>query len=424
VSRLYWAPGNAGIDSVRAIRTAEVVDIDISDIDALVRFGIETGIDLTVVGPEAPLMAGVVDAFELQGLRIFGPAREPALIEGSKSYAKRLMRRYNIPTADFEVFTEVDAAMQYARDYFSRHPGKKLVVKADGLAAGKGVIVCEGLWETEKALQRMITDREFGESGTEILLEDGLEGREVSLMAITDGKTILPLLPAQDNKRVYDNDEGPNTGGMGCYAPVPFFTDAMMVEAMEKVLTPAIAAIRDTGIPYKGVLYAGLMIEPDGAMKVIEFNARFGDPETEVVLPLLETDLATVLLAATNAELHTIELTWRDQVAVTVVMASGGYPGAYKTGVAIEGLDQVGHLSDVHIFHAGTAKSEDGKVLTAGGRVLAVTGVGDDFEQARARAYAAVRAVEFQGGHYRTDIGSKAIEQIAEIEASSIGEPE
>ncbi len=407
VSRLYCAPGNAGIETVRA---SESVPIDARNIDALVRFATDTGIDLTVVGPEQPLIDGIVNAFELQGLRIFGPSREPAQIEGSKVYAKQLMRKYNIPTADFEVHSDPNAAMAYAREYFAAQPGYKLVVKADGAAAGKGVILCEGLWEAEKAIKRILVDREFGSAGDQIILEHGLVGREVSLMAFTDGVTIVPMLPAQDNKRVYDNDEGPNTGGMGCFSPVPFFTKAMLDEATLKVLKPAVAAIRDTGIPYKGVLYAGLMIEPDGAMKVLEFNARFGDPETQAVLPLLETDLTEILLSVANAELHNIEIEWKPQVAVSVVMAAGGYPGAYKTGVPIEGIEQVAHLSDVVLFQAGTKRDENGKIVTSGGRVLSVSSIGDDFEQARARSYAAVRAVHFDGAHYRNDIGAKAMQ--------------
>ncbi len=412
ISRLYCAPGNAGIDLVRA---SETVPIAADDTEALLKFALNTGIDLTVVGPEVPLIAGIVDAFELQGLRIFGPSREPAQIEGSKVYSKQLMRRYSIPTADFEVFSDIQPAIDYAREYFQRKPGKKLVVKADGAAAGKGVIICEGLWEAEKAIRRMLQEHEFGASGDQILLEDGLEGQEVSLMAFTDGVTILPMLPAQDNKRVYVNDEGPNTGGMGCYAPVPFFTPQMQADALQRVLIPAVAAIKDTGIPYKGVLYAGLMIEPDGEMKVLEFNARFGDPETEAVLPLLETDLVDILMAATNASLQTVDVKWRTDAAVSVVMASGGYPGPYQTGQVIDGLAQVADLSDVTIFHAGTGKNEDGHAVTAGGRVLAITGVGDDFEQAKNRAYAAVRAIHFQGAHYRTDIGDKAIAQVREL---------
>jgi phosphoribosylamine--glycine ligase len=391
------------------IRAAESVPIEATDTEALIRFAMDTGIDLTVVGPEQPLTGGLVDAFELAGLRIFGPSREPAQIEGSKAYAKQLMRKYGIPTADFELFSDPAPAIAYAREYFERRPGKKLVVKADGLAAGKGVIVCEGLWEAEKAIQRMLTDREFGASGDSILLEDGLEGQETSLMAFTDGVTVVPMVPAQDYKRVYDNDEGPNTGGMGCYAPVPFFTVDMVDVAMQRILKPVVAAIRDTGIPYKGVIYAGLIVEPDGEIKVIEFNARFGDPESEVVLPLLETDLVDILLAVTNAELHTVEIAWRDQVAVAVVLASAGYPGPYKTGLPIDGVDQVSHLSDVVLFQAGTGKDDQNRIVTSGGRVLVATGVGDDFEQARARSYAAVRAVHFDGVHYRTDIGLCAV---------------
>jgi len=307
------------------------------------------------------------------------------------------------------VQTDLSEAMAYSREYFSVHENKNLVVKAEGEAAGKGVMVCATIEEVEVALQRILVAREFGDSGSRVVLEEGLVGREVSLMAFTDGVTVVPMLPAQDHKRARDGDEGPNTGGMGAYSPVPFFTQEMIDYAVETVLKPTIAAIKTTGIPYKGVLYAGLMIEPDGTLKVLEFNCRFGDPETEVVLPLLETDLVDILLASTDATLRDVPIRWRSETAVTVVMASGGYPGQFKKGLPIEGLDQVTQLSDVVVFHSGTARNDEEAIVTNGGRVLSVTGVGSDFSQARARAYAAVRALHFDGAHYRTDIGYQLI---------------
>ena len=406
VGRLFCAPGNPGIASVR---NAESVPIAATDFDGLTKFARENGVGLTVVGPETPLIAGIVDAFEAQGLRIFGPAREPAQLEGSKVYTKELMRRCGIPTADFVVQSDMGEAMTYAREYFAVHGEKRLVVKADGEAAGKGVMVCKDLDEVETALRRILIDREFGESGSRVVMEEGLTGREISLMAFTDGVTVLPMLPAQDHKRAFDGDAGPNTGGMGAYAPTPFFGQDMIDRTLETVLKPVVSAIKSTGIPYKGVLYAGLMIEPDSTIKVLEFNCRFGDPETEVVLPLLETDLADIMLATADATLRDIEMRWRADTAVTVVMASEGYPGSYPKGRAIEGLEQVSELSDVVVFHSGTSRDDSGAIATAGGRVLSVTGVGADFNQARARAYAAVRAIQFEGAHYRGDIGYQAM---------------
>lgn len=402
VSRIFCAPGNPGMAGVR---DAECIAIPTTDFEALAGFAHANSVDLTVVGPETPLIGGIVDVFEAKGLRIFGPSGEPAQIEGSKVYSKELMRKYGIPTADYVVQTDFEEAVAYAREYFAVHPGRRLAVKADGEAAGKGVVVCSTPQEAEDALTRMLIEREFGESGRRVILEEGLEGREVSLMAFTDGVTVVPMLPAQDHKRVGDGDTGPNTGGMGCYCPVPFFDADMVSEATEIVLKPAVAAIKSTGLPYKGVLYAGLMVDDAGKIKVIEFNCRFGDPEAQVVLPLLETDLADILVAVTDAHLHTLSISWREETAVSVVMAAKGYPGPYRAGDAIEGLQQVTELSDVIVFQAGTAFGEDGAVVTRGGRVLAVTGVGADFNQARGRAYAAVRAIQFEGGFYRSDIG-------------------
>jgi phosphoribosylamine--glycine ligase len=405
VSKIFCVPGNAGICGARAV---ECVKIPMADFDALARFAIENDVDLTVIGPETPLIGGIVDVFEANGLRVFGPSREPALLEGSKTYAKELMRRYKIPTAEFVSVTDYDEASRYAVDYFKLHPTKKLVVKADGEAAGKGVFVCSVLSEAQNALARIMVDREFGASGDRVILEEGLEGFEVSLMAFTDGVTVIPMIPVQDHKRLLNNDRGPNTGGMGCYCPVPFVSDALIARVTETVLKPAVAAIKSTGIPYKGVLYAGLMVHDDGSFSVLEFNARFGDPETQVVLPMLETDLADIFIGVTEARLHEVDVVWRRGVSVAVVMASAGYPGSYDNGYVIEGLGQVSHLSDVVLFHAGTARRDDGEIVTQGGRVLTVTGIGTDFPQARARAYAAVRALSFDGAQYRTDIGYQA----------------
>jgi phosphoribosylamine--glycine ligase len=385
------------------------VPISVLDFPGLIEFAEANNVDLTVVGPEAPLIAGIVDEFEARGLRIFGPAREPAQLEGSKIFSKDLMVKYGIPTAQYEPFSDSYAASDYARSYFEQNPGKKLVVKADGEAAGKGVFVCSELSEALAAIEKTMVEHAFGSSGDRIIIEECLEGVEVSLMAFTDGDVIVPMLPVQDHKRVYDHDLGPNTGGMGCYAPVPFFTQDLIDRAHATILKPVVHAIRDTGLPYKGVLYAGLMIEPDGNIKVLEFNARFGDPETEVVLPLLDTDLADILIGVTDAHLDEVAVRWKQSVAVSVVMASSGYPGPFHSGVIIEGLEQVKHLSDVMVFHAGTAFNRDGDVVTNGGRVLAITGTGDDFSQARARAYAGIRATQFEGSHYRTDIGYQVL---------------
>ena len=402
VSRLFAAPGNAGI-----ARHAECLPLAATDIDGLLAFAEENAIDLTVVGPETPLIAGIVDAFEQKGLRIFGPAREPALLEGSKAYAKGLMLRSGIPTAAYALFSSYEAALYYVRSQFEAAPGQPLVVKADGEAAGKGVVICHTQEEAEAALSLMMQERAFGEAGANVVIEEFLEGQEASLMAFTDGTTLVPMIPVQDHKRVGDGDTGPNTGGMGCYAPVPLVTPELYARAVKEVLIPAVETIRETGIPYKGVIYAGIMVTPDGQLKTLEFNCRFGDPETQVVLPLLETDLVDILLGVTDAHLDEVEIKWKPQSAVCVVLASGGYPGLYATGLPIEGLEQVAHLSDVAVFHAGTAWGEDGQVVTDGGRVLGVTGIGDDFAQARARAYAAVKNIHFEGVHYRTDIGAK-----------------
>ncbi|MGO8670673.1 MAG: phosphoribosylamine--glycine ligase [Capsulimonadaceae bacterium] len=400
VSRIYAAPGNPG-----CAEHAECVPIAANDVPALVTFAAENGIDLTVVGPETPLIAGIVDAFERQGLRIFGPSREPAMIEGSKAYAKDLMARYGIPTAAYAVFDEPVAARLYASNQFAGDPNKPIVLKADGEAAGKGVLICHDLAEAEAAIQSIMVERVFGASGDRLVIEEFLVGREASLMAFTDGTTIVPMIPVQDHKQALDGDHGPNTGGMGCYAPVDFMTPSLYAQAVDQILQPAVDAIRDTGLPYKGVLYAGIIVTPDGQLKTLEFNCRFGDPETQTILPLLETDLTDILLAVTEAQLEDVAVTWTTQSSVCVTLASGGYPGPYSTGIPIEGLDQVRYLSDVVVFHAGTGLDPSRRVVTTGGRVLSVTGIGGDFSQARARVYAAVKNITFEHMHYRTDIG-------------------
>ena len=403
VSRIYCAPGNAGIAGL-----AECVPLAITDSEGLLTFATENGIDLTVVGPEVPLIAGIVDLFEQRGLRIFGPAREPAQLEGSKAYAKGVMLRYGIPTAHFAVFESQGAASHYLTSHFAAHPEAPLVVKADGEAAGKGVFICRTDADGQSALRQIMDERIFGASGDAVIVEEFLEGEEASLMAFTDGTTIVPMLAVQDHKRALDNDEGPNTGGMGCYAPVPSVTPALYQQAVNQILRPAVDAIRESGIPYKGVLYAGIMIGPSGSLKTLEFNCRFGDPETQVLMPLLETDLVDILLGVTDAHLDEVDVRWKPQSGVCVVLASGGYPNAYPTGLPVAGLEQVAHLSDVVAFHAGTQFDAAGRVVTNGGRVLGVTALGDDFTQARARAYAAVKNLSFDHMHYRTDIGHRA----------------
>ena len=402
--RIYCAPGNAGI-----ARLAECINLKATDLDGLANFAQAQRIDLTIVGPEAPLVAGIVDRFEARGLPVFGPATDPARLEGSKSFAKDLMVRYGIPTAEYRRFDSEDEAHTYLRDYYAnlRPGGDRLVVKADGVAAGKGVIVVDGQEEAHLAVRRIMGDRAFGAAGDCIVIEEYLEGEEVSIMGITDGETVIPMPPAQDHKRVFDNDGGPNTGGMGAYSPVPCAPPTITHEALETVLKPAIAAVRDLGIPYKGVLYAGLMLTPNG-MKVLEFNCRFGDPETQAVLPLLESDLLDLLDTAVNCCIDQVQVKWRREAAVCVVAASGGYPGDYATGKLIEGLDRAAAMEGCTVFHAGT-REENGQYLTDGGRVLGVTGVGIDIAEAAARAYAGIRQIRFEGMHYRTDIARRAL---------------
>jgi len=396
VERVYCAPGNGG-----TLEVAQNVPIPADDFAALAQFVKDEGIDLTVVGPEAPLLAGIVDFFTQRGLPIFGPTAMAAKIEGSKSFAKRLMQRYQIPTAAYESFIDYQSALAYVRQQ-----GAPIVIKADGLAAGKGVIVARTLAEAEQALFQIMQAGEFGQAGSRVVVEEYMEGEELTLLSFVDGETVLPMITVQDHKAVFDGDKGPNTGGMGTYAPVPHVSDELVQRIVETIVRPAAQGMVLDGIPFRGILYTGLMLTAEGP-KVVEFNARFGDPEAQVVLPLLETDLLDVLLAAVNGELASVELKWKQESAVCVIMASAGYPGDYRRGEAISGLDHPAAKRTV-VFHAGTKRTEEG-LVTNGGRVLGVTGLGKNLVEAREAAYKRVQAIHFAGAHYRTDIGEKAL---------------
>jgi len=392
---LYCAPGNAGI-----AQQAECVPIPASDSAALADFAQQHKIDLTVVGPELPLAQGIVDLFQERGLRIFGPTRRAALIESSKVWCKEILARYDIPSGCFATFDRADEALSYLRD--QTYP---VVVKADGLAAGKGVTVARTPQEAEAAVTAVLVDRIFGDAGNRIVIEEYLEGPEVSVLAICDGERLFPLPVSQDHKPVFDGDRGPNTGGMGCYSPVPLMTDELAREAMETIMRPAVQALAAEGRPYVGCLYGGLVLTREGP-RVLEFNCRFGDPESQAVLPRLDADLVELLLAATEGRLSETDRPPESRAAVCVVMASRGYPGEYETGKPIRGLEAAAEMKDVIIFHAATRRS-DGDVVTAGGRVLGVTGLGDALPQAIETAYAGVSRISFEGAHWRTDIGRR-----------------
>lgn len=398
VGKLYCMKGNAGIAEL-----AECVDVDYMDIDAVCDW-VDThkDVEYTVVAPDDPLAAGLVDALEARGHRAFGPNRAAAQIEASKSFAKGLMKKYGIPTAAYEVFTDYERALAYVRG--GKFP---VVLKADGLALGKGVLICETLAEAEAGLKQIMLDKAFGTAGNTLVVEEFLKGKEftpgeeVSVLCFTDGKTIVPMLPSCDHKRAQDGDKGLNTGGMGTFTPCPFYTQEIADEVREKILLPTVAAMNAEGRPFKGVLYCGLMRTPEG-MKVVEYNARFGDPETQVVLPMLKTDLLTIFEAVTDGRLADVNIEWEDGACVCVVLASGGYPQHYEKGKPIA----VGDLGDAFLYHAGT-KREDGVLKTNGGRVLNVCAKGKTVAEARKKAYAAAANIEFEGKQFRTDIGIK-----------------
>jgi phosphoribosylamine---glycine ligase len=398
VSEVLCAPGNAG-----TARDAQNVDIQATDVERLVKFAKAERVDLTVVGPEAPLVAGIVDAFEQAGLLIFGPSKKAAELEGSKAFSKELMRQAKVPTADYRLFRDHQEATAWVEDRSER----PLVVKADGLAAGKGVTVCATKAEAIDAIRRTMLEKEFGPAGDRIVVEEFLEGQEASILAIVDGSTIVPLEAAQDHKRAYDDDRGPNTGGMGAYSPTPLVTHELLDRVVEKILIPTVHTMKKLGRPFRGVLYAGLMITGQGP-KVLEYNVRFGDPEVQPVLMRLKSDLVEVLLAAAKGKLSALPpLEWDPRPSVCVVMASEGYPGKYEKGRPIRGLDAADRLPDVKVFHAGTAKLGD-QVVTDGGRVLGVTALGDNIAHAKLRAYQAVKPIRWDGAWCRKDISDKA----------------
>ena len=395
VDKIYCAPGNGGIAAL-----AECVDINVMDKEKMVAFAKENAIDLVMVAPDDPLVDGMVDAMENAGIRAFGPRANAAIIEGSKVFSKELMKKYNIPTAGYEVFTDSASAVEYVRK--GTFPA---VIKAEGLALGKGVIIAKDEDEAVSGIKEIMDDKKFGESGNRIVIEEFLTGPEVAVLAFTDGKTVKPMVSAQDHKRAYDNDEGLNTGGMGTFSPSRLYDDKKASECMENIFLPTIKAMSAEGRPFKGVLYFGLMMTENG-VKVIEYNCRFGDPETQVVLPRLKTDLVDIMEAVIDERLDEIDIEWEDNAAVCVVMASGGYPVSYKKGFEISGIADAEADKSIVVFHAGT-KLADGKVLTNGGRVLGVTAVADNLDSAIKKAYEGVDKISFTDEFHRHDIGIK-----------------
>ncbi|MCM3260708.1 phosphoribosylamine--glycine ligase [Paenibacillus lautus] len=395
---IYCAPGNAGIGQL-----AENVPIAVSEFDKLAAFAVEKQVGLIVVGPDDPLAEGIVDAFDATGIPVFGPRKNAAEIEGSKTFMKDLLHKYSIPTAAYAKFDNYEEALAYLRQQ-----GAPIVVKADGLAAGKGVTVARTIEEAEQALSDIMQSKVFGDAGSRVVIEEFLEGQEMSILAFVDGETVKPMSAAQDHKPAYDGDQGPNTGGMGTYSPLPHIQPSIIEEAIETIIKPTAKAMVAEGRPFRGVLFAGLMITQDGKPKTIEFNARFGDPETQVVLPRLKTDLLDVFLAAVNGSLADLELEWSDEAAVCVILASGGYPASYPKGIAISGLDN--EQDGTIVFHAGTSRDADGTWRTNGGRVLGVVGLGADIASARAKAYERAEAILFEGKQNRTDIALKALQ--------------
>ncbi|MBF0110320.1 MAG: phosphoribosylamine--glycine ligase [Magnetococcales bacterium] len=397
VGKLYCAPGNPGIAGV-----AECVALPVTDLDALERFAIEKNIDLTVIGPEAPLVGGLSDRLRAAGQAVFGPQSAAAALEGSKVFMKDFLHRHHIPTAGYHTFTEAEAALD--------HVGKQtipIVVKASGLASGKGAMVCHSLKEAQHAIHRAMIAREFGDAGNEVVIEDFLTGEEVSFMAFADGERILPLASAQDHKAIGEGDTGPNTGGMGAYSPAPVVTPTLHERIVREIMEPVVRGMAREGRPYRGLLYAGLMVDGH-TLKVLEFNARFGDPETQPLLARMRSDIVPLLLATANGSLEGMSIDWDPRPAICVVMAAGGYPGNHAILKPIEGLDAAARLKDILIFHAGTRR-DNGRIVTAGGRVLGVTGLGMTITEARNRAYEAVALISWQDHYYRRDIAHRAL---------------
>ena len=397
VDKVYCAPGNAGISEI-----AECVDIRMDDADALLDFVKYNWIDLTVVGPEGPLTSGIVDRFIKEERTIFGPVAAGARLEGSKIFSKDFMLKYGIPTAEYRTFSSYLQAVDYIRLM-----GAPVVVKADGLAAGKGVIVAKTVGEATDALSLIMKDKAFGDAGKKVVVEQCLIGEEASFMFLTDGETVVPLATSQDHKQIFDGDTGPNTGGMGAYSPAPVLTEGLMEEIMEIVVAPIMKGLKREGIIYRGVIYAGIMV-CNGKPYVLEFNVRFGDPEAQPILSRLDSDLFDIMKATAEGRLNEVEIKWKDEAAICVVLSSKGYPGPYENGKKITGLDSLKGNKDVVVFHAGTAL-KGGDVVTAGGRVLGVTALGKDIQTAQENAYKAIGQIDFEGMYYRKDIGDKAI---------------
>ncbi|MCF7872596.1 MAG: phosphoribosylamine--glycine ligase [Candidatus Omnitrophica bacterium] len=397
VDKVYIAPGNGGTSQL-----GENIDIKSDDIESLIEFAVANDIGFTVVGPELPLAKGVVDKFKKKGLKIFGPNQELAKLESSKVFAKELMRKYNIPTANFRVFGQPDLAKEYLKKV-----NFPVVVKADGLAAGKGVIVCGNKEEAKMAIDTIMVEKKFGQAGNNLIIEDCLIGQELSILAFSDGETILPLVASQDHKRAFDNDKGPNTGGMGAYAPTPLLDKQEFDKIIESVFYPLIKGLKKENKLYKGILYAGLMLTENGP-SVLEFNVRFGDPETQVVLPKLKGDLADIILKTIEGRLSEAKIAWDLRTCVCVVLASGGYPNKYQKGKEIKGLEVAQQQEDILVYHAGT-KREAGKILTNGGRVLSVVGLGSTLEKTKEKVYQAIKKIDFDQMQYRKDISNKAL---------------
>ncbi len=397
ISQVYCAPGNAGISKL-----AKCIDIDADNLEKLANFAQKEKIGLTVVGPELPLSKGIVNEFDQRGLKIFGPSEEATEIESSKVFSKYLMKKHNIPTANYEVFHNREEAFHYIKKQ-----AFPLVIKADGLAAGKGVFIIKNLVQAKDALDALMELKKFGEAGKQVIVEEFLKGEEVSVLAFCDGKTVVPMVASQDHKKILDNDQGPNTGGMGAYSPVPFYFNKEKKRVLEEILKPTIKGLQREGRRYKGVLYAGLILTKEGP-KVLEFNARFGDPETQVVLPRLKTDLIDILNAVIEGSLHKIDIEWKNNSVVCVVVASGGYPGKYRKYKVISGLNKLEKMKDVIAFHAGT-KFQDGKVVTSAGRVLGITAWDDTISKAKEKAYQGIEKIYFENMYHRKDIAVKAI---------------
>lgn len=397
--KLYCTPGNGGIS-----RYAECFNVSATDIDGVVQLAKKLTVDMVVVAPDDPLVLGMVDALNAEDIMTFGPNKAAAIIEGSKVFSKDLMKKYGIPTAAYEVFTEADKAVAYIKEQNS-YP---TVVKADGLALGKGVIIAQNEAEAVDAVHSIMEDKIFGESGSKLVVEEFLTGPEISVLSFTDGNVVVPMISSMDHKRALDGDHGLNTGGMGTVAPNPYYTETVAKECMEKIFVPTIKAMKDEGRTFKGCLYFGLMATPNG-VKVIEYNCRFGDPETQVVLPLLNTDLVDIFEAVFRGTLEDIDIKWKSECCSCVVMASGGYPKSYPKGLEMSGMDENGQVNGVFVYHAGT-KYADGKFYTNGGRVIGVTATGETLRAALDKSYKAVKKISFENAHYRTDIGKRALE--------------